>query len=64
MRSEVRSRNWENVKLTLLLDGVQRVDEAGRDKSFRSVWSLHPEPFRVVLEGENILESNISNWMF
>ena len=39
-----------NVKLTLLLDGVQRVDEAGRDKSFRSIWSLHPEPFRVILE--------------
>ena len=40
----------ENIKLTLLLDGVQWVDEAGRDEAFRSIWSLHPEPFRVILE--------------
>ena len=41
---------FQNVKLTLLLDGVQWVDEASRDESFRSIWSLHPEPFRVILE--------------
>ena len=48
--SDLWSVSLENIKLTLLLDGVQWVDEAGRDKSFRSIWSLHPEPFRVILE--------------